>query len=120
MVKKLNYVLIGALLTALAAFGLTGCKDDDIKSVYFGGDIKKEYVRNDVIDLSDLYITIVYKDGKDKSYPLPYKDVTVTGGDTSVAGENLSLSVSYKKCKKTLQQTVLLELIQSAYHFAPI
>ncbi len=106
MVKKLTYVLIGALLTALAAFGLTGCKDDDIKSVYFGGDIKKEYVRNDVIDLSDLYITIVYKDGKDKSYPLPYKDVTVTGGDTSVAGENLSLTVSYKKCKKTFTYSV--------------
>ena len=106
MVKKLTYVLIGALLTALAAFGLTGCKDDDIKAVYFGGDIKKEYIRNDVIDLSDLYINIVYKDGKDKSYPLPYEGVTVTGGDTSSAGENMTLTVSYKKYKKTFAYSV--------------
>ena len=111
MLKKLTYALIGALLAALAAFGLTGCKDDNkvdtqIKVVYFGGELQKEYVRNEEIDLSDLYVNIVYKDGRDKTYPLPYEGVTVTGGDTSVAGEEFTLTVSYGKKQRTFTYSV--------------
>ena len=105
--KKLPVILASLLCLLATALLATACdtpRDPDDYGEIASVDIRfttlnEEYVRNEKIDFSGLDVTVVYKNGNVHAFG--YGIATVSGGDTSVAGKNKELTVSYGGYEKT-------------------
>lgn len=105
--KKLPVILASLLCLLAAALLATACdtpRDPDDNGEIASVDIRfttlnEEYVRNEKIDFSGLDVTVVYKNGNVSAFG--YGIATVSGEDTSVAGKNKELTVSYGGYEKT-------------------
>lgn len=105
--KKLSVILASLLCLLAAALLATACdtpRDPDDNGEIASVDIRfttlnEEYVRNEKIDFSGLDVTVVYKNGNVHAFG--YGIATVSGGDTSVAGKDKELTVSYGGYEKT-------------------
>ena len=105
--KKLPVILASLLCLLATALLATACdtpRDPDDYGEIASVDIRfttlnEEYVRNEKIDFSGLDVTVVYKNGNVRAFG--YGIATVSGEDTSVAGKNKELTVSYGGYEKT-------------------
>ncbi len=105
--KKLPAIFAALLCLLATALFATACDtpgdpadNGEIASVDFQfTTLNEEYVRNEKIDFSGLDVTVVYKNGNVHAFG--YGIATVSGGDTSVAGKNKELTVSYRGHEKT-------------------
>ena len=105
--KKLPVILASLLCLLATALFATACDtpgdpadNGEIASVDIRfTTLNEEYVRNEKIDFSGLDVTVVYKNGNVHAFG--YGIATVSGGDTSVAGKNKELTVSYGGYEKT-------------------
>ena len=92
--------LLATALLAIACDTPGDLDDGEIASVDIRfTTLNEEYVRNEKIDFSGLDVTAVYKNGVVHAFGKSI--ATVSGGDTSVAGKNKELTVSYRGYEKT-------------------
>lgn len=105
--KKLPVILASLLCLLATALLATACDtpgdpadNGEIASVDFQfTTLNEEYVRNEKIDFSGLNVTAFYKNGVVHTFGKSI--ATISGGDTSVAGKNKELTVSYRGHEKT-------------------
>ncbi len=114
--KILGLILVAILLITATVFA-TSCKDqkDDTAEIYITkSDLPRlDYVEGQDLDLSKGKLTVVI-DGEESKLPLTAPEITVTGYDRDVIGEQV-LTVTYKELTTTITVKVVERAVAQGY-----
>lgn len=124
IMKKIRILVVVALMSFVM---LLGCKHEETSSavpneIAVGGSIYDKYGLGVEVDLSEVFVTIIYSDNKEKQYSALSKMVSYDEFDTSTEGNKVSIfkceGLSYEFNYEVVKYCLTLDFLDGTYNEA--